>query len=261
MPKLSIAQMAAELALKSKPKKTIQGVERQANLNKFLEGSKIKERLYHGTKSNLNQFQPNSFFTPSPEGASTYAMGEGANVTPTYINLKNPATKKQIEQVAKKLGIYHPDKETWEYISPNHPETGEESALVLNELKKRGHDGVNIEDYDANDTDPWSRERIESYQVFDPRNVKSAIGNEGTFNPNEVDITKASGGVIKKAISTARKLPPPENAQRTQIIGTLPTYEKARQIFELNKRMSPFLPTALIQSILNDSSLGFSSIL
>ena len=33
--------------------------------------------------------------------------------------------------------------------------------------------------------------------VFDPSKIKSAVGNRGTYDPNDPDITKAKGGAVK----------------------------------------------------------------
>jgi hypothetical protein len=36
------------------------------------------------------------------------------------------------------------------------------------------------------------------YIVFDPTQIKSAIGNRGTYDPNDPDIRKARGGLAVK---------------------------------------------------------------
>jgi hypothetical protein len=227
----------------------IEGDQRQENLNKFLEGSKIKQRVYHGTGHDINELKPNQFFAFNPNHANSYAeyapdrggRGDSPNVMPANVRATNPAGVRDVEEAVRDLGFLKPDDSyddptTHEWLTENQFQN---APLVIEELKRRGFDSALIPDMDLYDND------IKSLQVFDPSNVKSAIGNQGTFDPNEPDITKAHGGAvhmakggaeaIKQAIKQAKKLPPPENAQRTQIIGTLPTYEKARMLFELNK--------------------------
>jgi hypothetical protein len=219
MPKLSIAQMAAELALKSKPRNIVKGAERQANLNRFLEGNhpNLPSTMYHGTGEDFSTFDINKtseksklgkgiYLAPTTTKANNFAMirklqGDAPSVMPVYASIKNPYEIHGLDNIPI-------------------------NQIDTKKLQDLGHDGIFLYDNKGN---------LQESVAFDPTQVKSAIGNEGTFNPEESDITKADGGIVKKAISIARKLPPPENAQRTQIIGTLPTYEKARLIFEANK--------------------------
>jgi hypothetical protein len=213
MPKLSIAQMAAELALKSKPKKIIQGAEREANLAKFLENSKVKEPMYHGTKSDINEFNPKAkavtqggqkvkktgamFFTDNPHLANQYTgtakspmydaspetgghyayprnSNEGGNVMPVHLNMENP------------------------YVIDANGQMYHQIEDQIAKAKKLGYDSVILNNvYDS----PGASGSLESighnaHIVFDPKQIKSAIGNEGTFNPKEVDITKADGGIV-----------------------------------------------------------------
>ena len=203
MPKLpSIAEMALELAMKSKPKKVIQGTERQANLNKFLKDSRIKRTMYHGTGSDIEEFKPNQFFAFNPNHANSYAefapergSGKNPNVVPVHVNINNPARERDVEEVVRDLGYLKPDESyddptTHEWLTENQ---FVHAPKVIKELQNRGFDSALIPDMDLYDND------IKSLQVFDPKNVKSAIGNQGTFNPNEPDITKANGGVVNLA--------------------------------------------------------------
>ena len=79
---------------------------------------------------------------------------------------------------------------------------------------------------------------VKNVGVFDPKNIR---GRFAEFNPEmreSKDFMKAEGGLARLAKGSAvRKaagliLPPAENAARTQIIGTLPTYEKAGQMLQ-----------------------------
>ena len=40
---------------------------------------------------------------------------------------------------------------------------------------------------------------VKNLGVFDPRYIKSAIGNRGTYDTEDYDITKAKGGRVGKA--------------------------------------------------------------
>jgi hypothetical protein len=214
MPKLpSIAQMAAELALKSKPRNIVKGAERQSNLDRFLENSKVKEPMYHGTKSDIYEFNPKAkavtqggqkikktgamFFTDNPHLANQYTgtakspmfhaspetgghyayprnSNEGGNVMPVYLNMENP------------------------YVIDANGQMYHQIEDQIAKAKKLGHDSVILNNvYDS----PGASGSLESighnaHIVFDPKQIKSAIGNQGTFNPSEPDITKANGGVV-----------------------------------------------------------------
>ena len=198
----------------------IEGDQRQENLNKFLEGSKIKQRVYHGTGHDINELKPNQFFAFNPNHANSYAeyapdrggRGDSPNVMPANVRATNPAGVRDVEEAVRNLGFLKPDDSyddptTYEWLTENQFQN---APLVIEELKKRGFDSALIPDMDLYDND------IKSLQVFDPSNVKSAIGNQGTFDPNEPDITKAHGGAvhmagggdaISMAIQMAKKLP------------------------------------------------------
>jgi hypothetical protein len=53
--------------------------------------------------------------------------------------------------------------------------------------------------------------------------------------PKLPSIAEMALEIASKSKGMKKTLPPAENSQRTQIIGTLPTYEKAKRIFEANK--------------------------
>jgi hypothetical protein len=124
--------------------------------------------FYHGTNHEIQQFKPNTFFTSNPEAASSYALdrgygGPGANVIPTYLDIKKVATTKDIDDIAKKLKIYNDEFPTYEYVSPN---ISNDANKVIAELKKKGFEGAKVPDFDMNERS------IESLVVFDPNKIK-----------------------------------------------------------------------------------------
>ena len=80
---------------------TIEGPERQQNLDRFMEDAhpSIPKVLYHGTTYNVPEFTHEhaphrggllAFFSESPKFSSKYAEGEEGNVLPVHVNIKNP---------------------------------------------------------------------------------------------------------------------------------------------------------------------------
>jgi hypothetical protein len=63
-----------------------------------------------------------------------------------------------------------------------------ENPLVIDAAKKLGFDGMYM-----------LEAGVKNLGIFDPKKIKSAIGNEGSFNVKNPDIRKAEGGVVHRA--------------------------------------------------------------
>jgi hypothetical protein len=75
----------------------------------------------------------------------------------------------------KRIYDSHKDENNWPLF---------ENHNVQEAIQDMGHDSFYI------------RERgTKNLGVYDPRRIKSAIGNRGTYDINERDITKANGGI------------------------------------------------------------------
>jgi hypothetical protein len=187
--------------------------DRDANLAKFLEPSKVQDRQFHITKNDFSEFNTNpkkemgSHFGTADQAKSRFAnMGEkeGANTMPVHLQLKKPY------QAQTDLGVWH-DVESWkDYLQAY--ELGKEGVLGLtknqikelntpqdirNMLEKKGYDSISydnmFENATTNNPDTWQK----SYITFKPTQVKSAIGNRGTFDPLEPEVNKAKGGKVR----------------------------------------------------------------
>lgn len=182
--------------------------EREANKAKFLEESKVQERLYHATPRDFSEFMPGGE-NPAVSGPAIWMSPSatnqpaahnirtipgkpghvyrdpnmytpGTNVMPLYSSIKNPlvATESTWKQDFKPFGGGSPWTMTVEEVQ---------------RMKDAGHDGILY--YNKNGA-------LEEVIAFEPQQVKSAIGNRGTYDPAERDITKARGGL---AAVTRRK--------------------------------------------------------
>lgn len=97
------------------------------------------------------------------------AYKEGANVRPVYLAIKNPAEFEGYEDVLDNAGGWEPD-----------------GTKLKEKLIARGHDGVVVRNSMTDgfvDRDDWV--------AFRPEQIKSAIGNRGTFDPVNPDILEA----------------------------------------------------------------------
>jgi len=164
---------------------------RDANLAQFLKDSAVKNRMYHGTNKDIKSFKaPKNavgiWATKNPDVANEYAtisargVGEPPSVYPVHVRLKNPANKDQFGD-AWDLAAKDSSRLGWNTHDERHKKI----------LQDQGFDGAILDD---------------SVVVFDPKHIKSAIGNRGTYDVNEPDITKAKGGSIKPVGYTKEKV-------------------------------------------------------
>lgn len=119
-------------------------------------------RVYHGTDQSFDQFVGETWFTPSAADASTYANmqtpggAHAPNVMPVYLSLRKP---KIIKTYASRSDIA--------------------------KAKASGkYDGVIVQGVGGGNTS--------HYVAFNAEQVKSAIGNNGNFNPNDANILHQS---------------------------------------------------------------------
>ena len=246
-----------------------------ANLANFHKNSKEKGVWYHGTSSDINEFDPKlaetkpnqavaSFLTQSPEYAEKYALD-----APIYLakEAHKHLTPEQIASSQEKAKQYFRD--TYPDM-PEHADSmiksieegkpvGEAEDQIIEEYKKHLPSGPNIMPVHINvenpfdpavpehvqalkvfnpKLDPKLTDRIgvtavlehpdiqaaikgsgfdsfytneDGYRnigVFDPTRIKSAIGNEGTFDPTNPVITKKDGGsvTVEDPVMIERKL-------------------------------------------------------
>lgn len=182
-------------------------------------GNPIK--LYHGTRRSFNVFNlsefgnygPGIYLTASSANAAGFASGRhhdpnaagGGSVMPLYARLVNPLIIVEAPSAAPQIRTINGE------LTPGH-EALQEKLSTLNaaveymggrgskefsrEVRALGHDGI-IVDFTGLMTDPAdmvasgiTKEELTMGEVivFDPRQVKSALGNPGTYDPDDPNI-------------------------------------------------------------------------
>ena len=170
--------------------KVLPAAEREANLAKMLEDSAIKDRLYHGTNDDFRSFSNNKlgrntdgnassegyaqtarvghWFNTKPMGQSPEKYGAGYKVDmPVYLSIKNPKREMSLDWLAQGL-------------------ESKKGMAYRRELEKQGYDGVVLPDEEFG---------AQSWVAFRPEQIKSAIGNRGTYDTTKPDINEAQGGL------------------------------------------------------------------
>lgn len=154
--------------------------------------------VYHGTNADFDTFDKNKigsvfnsdkagfFFTSSPRIANDYAewaasggrfnRADGANIMPAYVSLKNPMTLEDYKAATniefKKPNSADPDDLTRFFDA--------ERDIMLRVAKTLNKDGILLE---SNGN--------KLVAAFRPEQIKSAIGNNGDFDPANPDIRYA----------------------------------------------------------------------
>jgi hypothetical protein len=236
----------------------------EANKAKFLKGSKVPERVYHGTGNleNLQSFDPamtgkgtdqlgsGFYFSNKPETASGYATSVTQNAAPgtpklggntspgmvaAHLAIKKPIkigpkgnnlndsnvklTHDQVKRIiAHAPDLHNPDESPLAnhfdlskgvtpkmihnvaqyYTGPQTLHMLENDMFPNNPTEYRqalhnvlGYDGV-VKDFGNGE---------KHYVAWFPHQIKSAIGNRGTYDTSNPDITKAEGGVVKEKVT------------------------------------------------------------
>jgi len=164
---------------------------------KFINGSKVTDVVYHGTQSleAISEFSPEggfgaynhfgTWFTSEPDFAASYALlpfdaGFGPTY-PVYLSIKKPFETtwenmlSKFESVAGKL-----------YLDESAPK-------IKAWLKSKGYDGVMIKDFYGDGVKAhgtWGKGQ-DVYVALDSGQIKSAVGNQGTFDASSKNIMLA----------------------------------------------------------------------
>jgi len=190
--------------------------QREENLAAFQEGNHpdVPHVLYHGTKRNFDTFNLNAppagdsgvqmgenrdhtdvgffgkgFYFAGPNAASGYSEygkpeeSSGPNVMPVHLSMKNPFIVTHPDSSSGAMAMQH----SLARLGHGHI-TSPTAQTEL--LKKLGHDGVIAARTEDGKTTPYE------WVAFHPHQIKSAIGNNGNFDPSKPKITEARGGRI-----------------------------------------------------------------
>ena len=168
-------------------KKLLPLAEREGNLAKFLEGTKAVDAqgkpltVYHGTSvdEDFDTFKKKPRWihvTEHPDVANSYtqlgndqlAWGQSPRVLPLHLNTKNPLILDEDQLTEGSFLPFKQRQREW-----------------IDLAKQQGNDSI----YNPQ-TNTW--------MVPEPNQLKSTIGNQGTFDPNSRSLTKKKGGIVKK---------------------------------------------------------------
>lgn len=187
-------------------------------------------RVFHGTKGDFKEFDPKLigngnnengvgfYFTTNTVWTGLYSGGEGGNTIPVYLKIQKPiyynrqpkATANMVAKLTFGAGVkilntylrdnYDVERTGIEAAKREYRETyidmdlvaasfsiyaelyeGNPKQHVFAEIFKdaTGYDGIII-----------PRGPDTNYVVFTPTQIKSAVGNAGTFKPRTADISK-----------------------------------------------------------------------
>lgn len=165
------------------------------------EGGGKPRVLYHGTPADFSEFKPGGhdegrwrsgpaiWLTPHADrqpaahniGGHRGNFADGTNVMPLYAKIENPLYLDEfnVQEMRARWAADSPG-EFPQWMSP----------ATVEKMRAGGFDGI-IQFY----TDRSGADNHEVI-VFDPKQVKSAIGNSGAFDPEHPDITKSEAPVV-----------------------------------------------------------------
>jgi hypothetical protein len=189
-------------------KKLMPQAEREANKAKFLEGTKVVDyngkpiTMYHHT----TDFQGDAFNPALAQQKDQGYHGQGMYFGADDYLKRSAFGKHSSGNVYGEEGFQEGSQVMPVHLSiknPKYVDVTEQSlhGMPIEKLKEMGHDGVIVTRDDSfknvmGRTIP--RQKVYNAVAFEPTQVKSAIGNTGTYNPRDPSLTKKKGGKVKK---------------------------------------------------------------
>jgi hypothetical protein len=190
-------------------KDVLPAAEREANKAKFLEPSKVKDRMYHATNADFNSFRRNhrgaQFVTPDRDFANQHIgddaftgavenFEEGANIMPVHVQVKKPFDYENLQDVKNLFRQAQKDRipldRDWKQGILEGNWDSLENEKIMRSIQNLGYDAMFVSERD------YTGEPIKNLGIFDPRKIKSETGNRGTYDIEDPDITKAEGGAV-----------------------------------------------------------------
>lgn len=159
--------------------------------------------VYHGTTSDFTMFDVSKlganadhpsatlgfFFAKDPELANDFAGQErtGGKVIPVYLKMENPYYM-EAKDWADDLDFWKGVRGAIGGHGVSYDDSVDHYGKMYDWLDSKGYDGLIIKGSEDNGGYPELLQ--DNYVVFHSNQIKSAIGNKGTFDPEDWDITK-----------------------------------------------------------------------
>jgi hypothetical protein len=147
--------------------------------------------MYRGLRSEWKDGGAVQFWANDPDIASAYADSPtGApNVVPAYLSVNKPFILKD-DAAAFQLAEWMSESTEvrWDQTMP-YWQLAEDGQLLRWALERNGYDGLIMDDADG-------RNDHETVVTLNPTQIKSAIGNQGTFDPQDPNILMQSGNPL-----------------------------------------------------------------
>ncbi len=175
--------------------------------SKVVDANGLPLVVYHGTGADITEFKDvelrNGFyFADSPEYADLFAEGESANILPVYLSIQNPADMRgeisfDMQVALRKAGYsrvadlrFANPRSRWKFFDGD--------SALREALEASGYDGARLVEPDpgavGNGTTSWV--------AFRPEQIKSAIGNNGQFDPANPDIRMSRADDVAQYIES-----------------------------------------------------------
>jgi hypothetical protein len=161
--------------------------------------SKVKDEsgapkvMYHGTSFDINNFKPGQanaiFVTDNPKVAESFAkdaeikapLGVYPNIMPVYVKAEKTFDYENPNHLDKLSMYFGDDSATMDEIADGNWDAIE-NEKVQDAIQGLGFDSFYVQE-----------QGVKNLAVYSPNQIKSAVGNKGTFSPESADITENIG--------------------------------------------------------------------